>query len=385
MMMVKNSVLSLVAIALLACTATAGSRWTPEQAQAWSKKVGWLVGCNFTPSTAINQLEMWQTDTFDPATIDRELGWAEGIGMNSLRVFLHHVAWEQDPNGFLDRMDKFLELAHKHKIGVMFVFFDGCWDPMPRPGKQRTPRPHVHNSGWLQDPGREILSHPAQLDKLEPYVAAVFGRFAQDDRIHAWDLFNEPENENRISYGDQGQKLELPDKAARVQPLLEKVFAWARKAQPSQPLTVGVWKGRWDKPERWTPIQRLCLEQSDVISFHSYGPLNDMKRCVTDLRPYGRPILCTEFMARGNGSTFDPVLPYLRDQNVGAYCWGLVAGKTQTLYPWDSWQKQYTAEPPLWHHDIFRKDGTPFSKKEVEFIRRVTMPTAAGKPSHRGS
>ncbi len=210
MMMVKNSVLLLVAIALLACTATAGSRWTPEQAQAWSKKVGWLVGCNFTPSTAINQLEMWQADTFDPATIDRELGWAEGIGMNSVRVFLHHIAWEQDPSGFLDRMDKFLELAHKHKIGVMFVFFDGCWDPMPRPGKQRSPRPHVHNSGWLQDPGREILSHPAQLDKLEPYVAAVFGRFAQDDRIHAWDLFNERKTRIESAMAIKDRSLSCP-------------------------------------------------------------------------------------------------------------------------------------------------------------------------------
>src|SRR5262245_50795470 len=113
--------------------------WPAGKANRWLERQGWLAGCNYLPATAINQLEMWQADTFDSDTIDRELGYAEHLGFNSLRVFLHHLLWEQDAKGFLQRMDRFLDLAAKHKIGVMFVLFDSCWDPHPRLGKPPAP------------------------------------------------------------------------------------------------------------------------------------------------------------------------------------------------------------------------------------------------------
>ena len=71
-------------------------------------------------------------------------------------------------------------------------------------------------------------------------------------------------------------------------------------------------------------------------------------------------MLCSEYMARPVGSTFDPVLAYLKQEHIGAYNWGFVAGKTQTIYPWDSWHKAYSSEPPVWFHDIFRPDGSPY-------------------------
>jgi hypothetical protein len=137
-------------------------------------------GANFIPSTAINQLEMWQEETFDPETIDRELGWAAGLGLNSMRVFLHHLLWEQDREGFLRRLDRFLEIAEHHRIGVIFVLFDGVWDPEPRLGKQRAPRPHVHNSGWVQSPGAAVLDRKGTTSFTKRIlgrgVHPVFGR-----------------------------------------------------------------------------------------------------------------------------------------------------------------------------------------------------------------
>ena len=375
MNMKSSCLITLLAITLSSFAGLAAdepARWSPEKANAWYAKQPWLVGCNFTPSTAINQLEMWQADTFDPTTIDRELGWAEQIGYNSVRVFLHHLAWKQDPQGFLGRMDQFLALAAKHKIGVMFVFFDSCWDPQPQQGRQRAPRPGIHNSGWVQDPGREILSDPARLDGLKPYVMAVLKRFGSDPRVLLWDLFNEPDNDNRSSYGADGAKTELPNKAEATLPLLKKVFAWAREAKPDQPVTAGVWMGTWADPAKLSPFERFMLENADVISFHSYAKLDDLKQCVANLRRYQRPILCSEYMSRGSGSTFDPNAGYLKEQKVAAYQWGLVDGKTQTIYPWDSWQKAYTGEPPLWFHEFFRKDGTPYDAKEAEYIRHLT-------------
>jgi Cellulase (glycosyl hydrolase family 5) len=373
---------SAILLVIASMTATPGPArsaepgpWPVEKAAAWSRAHPWLVGCNFAPSAAINQLEMWQADTFDPLTIDRELGWAESLGFNSVRVFLHHMLWEQDPPGFLARMEQFLTIADRHHIGVMFVLFDAVWDPFPRPGKQRDPKPGLHNSGWVQSPGARILADPRKHDSLKEYVAGVLTAFKADRRVHAWDLFNEPDNTNGSSYGRQ----EPPNKPERAMALLEKAFAWAREVAPSQPLTAGVWIGNLSDPDRLSPINRYMLTQSDVISFHNYRPLAELKKDVESLKRYRRPILCTEYMARPMGSTFDPILPYLKEEHIGAYNWGFVAGKTQTIYPWDSWKKPYTAEPPVWFHDIFRPDGTPYDAREVAFIQKVTGKAAPGE------
>jgi hypothetical protein len=359
---------------LAAARADARERWTAEQANAWYEKQPWLVGCNFIPSTAINQLEMWQAESFDPDSIDRELGWAADLGFTNVRVFFHNLLWEQDREGFLKRVERFLEIADRHGIGVMMVPLDGVWDPEPKLGPQRPPRPHVHNSGWLQTPGREILADPSRHDELKPYIQGLVGRFRDDRRIQVWDLFNEPDNPNRNSYGKDGSKAELPEdvKEAMATALLANLFIWAREVDPQQPLTAGVWRGEWSKQDALTPYNRLMLDESDVISFHCYGPPAEMRRRVEQLRPYGRPLLCTEYMSRGSGSTFDPLLGYLKREKIAAYNWGLVDGKTQTIYPWETWQKTYTARPDLWFHDVFQADGTPYRADEVEYIKRLT-------------
>ncbi len=343
-------------------------RWSESRARTWDLNTGWKVGCNYGPATAINQLEMWQADTFDPATLDRELGWAQDLGFNSLRVFLHDQAWSQDPKGFLKRVDTFLDLAEKHRIGVILVPFDAVWDPFPKAGPQRAPKPHVHNSGWVQSPGAEILGDPSRHDSMKPYLDAVMHRFRNDRRVHAWDLFNEPDNPNTSAYGS----VELRDKKERALEFLTKVWGWARAIEARQPLTSGVWIGNWADPEKLTPMEKFQLENSDIISFHHYGDLAGLQKCVENLRRYRRPILCTEYMARPVGSTFDPHLGWMRERNVAAYNWGFVAGKTQTQYPWDSWKQTYTAEPPVWFHEIFRADGRAYRPEEVRYIRRIT-------------
>ncbi len=359
---------------LLGGSATARDRWTVEQANAWYAEQPWLVGCNFSPSTAINQLEMWQADTFDPETIDRELGWSADIGFNSIRVYLHNLLWEQDSEGLLRRIDQFLGIADKHGIGVMLVPLDGVWDPQPKLGKQREPRPHVHNSGWLQAPGAEILGDPKRHDELRPYIYGLIHHFRNDERVQLWDVFNEPDNPNRNSYGRDGTRTELPeDKKERMATrLLKGVFVWAREADPSQPLTAGVWRGDLSNHDNLTEYNRVMLDESDVVSFHSYGNLAFTVQRVDSLRRCKRPMLCTEYMSRGSGSTFDPVMGYLKKHKIAAYNWGLVAGKTQTNYPWETWRKQYTAEPELWFHEIFRKDGTPYDAEEIKYIKSLT-------------
>lgn len=348
--------------------ANAGERWSKERANDWHAKTGWLVGCNFNPSTAMNQLEMWQADTFDPETIDRELGWAEGLGFNSVRVYLHDLCWTEDSEGFCQRIDKFLQIADSHGIGVMFVPLDGVWDPFPKAGKQREPKPHTHNSGWVQSPGAKILGDPARHDELKPYIVGLLTRFKDDPRIHAWDLFNEPDNPNESAYG----KVELENKAQMAMLLLRKTFEWARQVDPSQPLTSAMWYDDWDDHDSMKEMDRFMTEQSDVISFHCYDDPATFAQKVERLQRYGRPILCSEYMARPRQSTFEQILPICQQHKVGAYNWGFVDGRSQTIYPWDSWNREYTAEPELWFHDIFRRDGTPYRQAEVELIRGLT-------------
>jgi hypothetical protein len=369
-MKIKSQILfaSLLLAGLMSGVANGQGRWSEEQANAWYAKHVPLVGCNFIPSTAINQLEMWQAGSFDPATIDRELGWAEGLGFTSVRVFLQNLLWPQDAEGFLKRMDEFLSIAHRHHIGVVFVLFDSCWDPDPKLGPQRAPKPFVHNSGWVQSPGREFTANPARLEELKPYVQGVVGRFRNDARIDFWDLYNEPDNLNDPAY----LKLEPANKVGTALILLWKTFAWAREMKPSQPLSSAPWLGPWADPAKLRPMEKTQFDLSDIITFHNYDKLDKLKRCVENLRRYHRPILCSEYMARPVGSTFDPNLRWLKEQNVGAYNWGFVSGKTQTIFPWDSWTKTYTNEPPVWFHDIFRADGTPYKADEVQFIKSLT-------------
>jgi hypothetical protein len=370
----KRVVQALSFILLLAFAALGQSKWSEQRARDWYAKQPWLLGSNYNPASAINQLEMWQADSFDPKRIDLELGWAEGLGMNTMRVFLHDLLWQQDADGFKRRLDQFLVIAAKHKIRPIFVLFDSVWDPDAKLGKQRAPKPGVHNSGWMQSPNRTELQDPSAYPKLEAYVKGVVGAFGKDQRVLAWDIWNEPDNENHGSYN----QLEPKNKVELVLKLLPQAFAWARAAGAEQPLTSGVWKGDWSTPEKMTAMDRLQIELSDVVTFHNYDAPTELEKRINWLKRYNRPLICTEYMARGNGSFFFGSLPVAKVHNVGMINWGFAQGKTQTHLPWDSWQRPYVdREPSIWFHEIFRNDGQPYLVEEVEFIRRMSGKTKA--------
>ncbi len=345
------------------------ARWTPDEATAYMARQPYPLGANYLPKNAINEFEMWQAATFDPQEIDTELGWAQSIGMTTMRVFLHDMLWQQDSKGFLGRMDEFLAISKRHGIKPVFVLFDSCWDPDPKLGPQHPPIPGVHNSGWVQAPGL-ALADPAQHPRFEAYVKGVVGHFAADDRILAWDVWNEPDNGGGGNY-----KNNLPNKVELMDAMLPEVFAWARSVGPSQPLTSGVWQNEptWADPAQWTPTEKIQLSESDIITFHNYSWPESFTARIESLQPLHRPILCTEFMARGAGSTFDGSLPIAAKYNVGAINWGLVQGKEQTELPWDSWKIPYTdRQPPIWFHEVFYSNGKPYREAETTLIKRIS-------------
>ncbi|MBD3254195.1 MAG: cellulase family glycosylhydrolase [Candidatus Lokiarchaeota archaeon] len=324
-------------------------RWDEEKANKWYKKQPWFVGCNYIPSTAINQLEMFQESTFDLQQIDKELQLAEDIGLNALRIFLHNLLWEDDSSSFKKRIKKFLEISEKHNMKILFVLFDEMWNQFPKLGAQPTPIPGIHNSGWVAGPGKKRIKKIEDFPIFRDYVQDIISTFAKDNRIIGWDIYNEP--------GNMGIR-------KRSLPLVIAGISWARKINPSQPITVGAYYDPF-----YPKINEICFNQSDIISFHDYSKAEETLKIIKTLNEFNRPILCTEYLARTHKNLFESHLPIFKKHKIGAFHWGLVAGKTQTIYPWDS--KKGNAEPELWYHDVFYPDGTPYSQNEIEFIKEI--------------
>ena len=359
-------------------------RWTEERAWQWHSENGWMVGTNFNPSTSINQLEFWQEDTYDPETIERELEWSAELGMNMHRVYLHNLLWDQDSIGFLERVDNYLNISESKNIKTLFVLLDDVWHPVPKLGKQPEPIPFVHNSGWVQAPGSEILGDSSRHDELKNYVKGVISHFADDKRVVGWDLYNEPDNVassdpenlvNNINFRGLNRGPEVKEKHIYSLSLLKKTFMWAREVNPSQPLTVGLWKDSetWNDIDSLSAIDRFAILNSDVISFHAYGDLEETMKKIEDLEQFNRPLLCTEYLARGEQNTFQIMLPLFKEKEIAAVNWGFVAGKTNTAFPWSSWQVEFDSLPKIWHHDIYLPDKTPYDEKEIAFLKDILL------------
>ena len=329
-------------------------RWPVKKVNDWYAAQPWLVGFNYIPATSINTTEFWQKDTFDPTTIDQELALAAQVGFNSARVFIQYLVWEGDPQGLEERLDQFLSIAKKHGIRILFVLFDDCcFGSMPEPflGRQPDMIPGEYSYGWTPSPGPARVQDRSVWPKLEAYVRGLVGRFRDDTRVLGWDLYNEPSN-NRMGNNSL--------------PLLRAAFVWARQVNPTQPLTVGVWGDALNNTQTQEATE-VCLEQSDVISFHSYLDATKLEQQIIAFESHGRPIFCTEWLNRPVGSLAETCLPVLARHRVGCFHWGLVNGKTQTHFPWES--KAGAPEPKVWQHDIFRRNHTPYDEKELSVFK----------------
>ncbi|MBR99771.1 MAG: 1,4-beta-xylanase [Flavobacteriaceae bacterium] len=374
-------ILSIFFLIFIQCQRTPKStlnfRWSEEKAWEWKEENGWMVGTNFNPSTSVNQLEFWQEETFDIETIKRELKWSAELGMNLHRVYLHNLLWDQDSLGLLKRMENYLKIADSNDIKTLFVLLDDCWHPLPKPGKQPDPIPFVHNSQWVQAPGAYILGDSLRHIEVKNYIKGVVTHFADDQRVIGWDLYNEPGNLNAGVPGyDEFEVKENKD--IYTLSLLKKAFKWVREVNPSQPITTSVWKAdgkdkNWSKLDSLSDLSQFTILNSDIISFHTYGNIGEMKLRINQLKKYNRPILCTEYLARGQGSTFQAMLPLLKEEQVSAINWGFVAGKTNTLFPWSSWEEEFDSLPKIWHHDIFLPDKTPYDQNEIDFLKEILL------------
>ena len=366
-------------------------RWPAEKANAWYAKLPWLVGCNYYPATAINQIEMWQASTFDPKTIDKELALAKSIGMNTLRVYLHDMVWADDEQGLYQRMDQFLDICKQHNIRPFFVFFDDCHYPDPVLGVQPLPVKGWHNSGWRNCPARDVAlrfangkATEAEIAQLKGYVQNTIRRFKDDDRVLFWELYNEPGRGN--SETPQKPKYRPVQMREKSNKLVYESWKWAREINSSQPIS-SCTRGS-------VGLVNIAINRanSDIHSIHCYEPADELEKLIQEYKQDGRPVIMTEWLARTRGSTVAECLPVMKKYNVGAICWGFVSGKSGTIWPWSSRQEdgkptsvaakrkageivqpgEKFPEPEVWFHDLFRIDGTPYDPAEIKVFKELT-------------
>ena len=350
-------------------------RWTPSDAQAWWAARPWLCGFNFLPSSAVNFIEMWHRDSFDAATIERELGWAADLGFNAFRINLHYLVWKHDRSGLIERLDRVMGIADRLGIGTIPVLFDDCGFGgfEPEYGPQPDPRPGIHNSRAVASPGRALLREASERDGFEAYTRELVAHFRDDPRVVFWDLYNEPGN--HMVFGPDGAEVYTPDFSAHSLALLRDCFVWARAEAPTQPLTVGAWNtpvAGVVQAAYETEIDRTALELSDIVSFHAYLATDKVAAILDALERRGRPMICTEWMARPVGSLIADQLRMFRGRGVGCVQWGLVKGRTQTWLPWPEELVAAHgghADRSIWFHDILDEAGEPYDANETETLR----------------
>lgn len=360
------SIILLLALSLGICIAgpkksTAGERWSEEKANAWYKSKPWPVGCVFIPSYAGTPVEFWGAEYFNPEVLDKELALAEGLGFNTIRLFLADIVWQTDHDGFMDRLEKTIALADKHGLSILMTFYtNGGTIKNPYVGPQPQPAEGIHNSVWMSSPGRDIVNNPAKWGIIEKYQKEIMTKYKDDSRILAWCLYNEPENTSTFN----------------TLPFLREVFKWAREVNPSQPCTSPVWQIPGSARTNW-PIVAFVWENSDIISFHCYADYSVTSRFVKITEQFNRPVFCSEWMARTKGSNYYTIGPLFKKHKIGSYSYGLVNGKQQCHYPWNANDKDgnkipFKEEPPVWFHDLFKPDHTPWDPIETEFIKSLT-------------
>jgi len=324
-------------------------RWSAERANQWYAKQPWPCGFNYIPANVISYTEMWMPHAYDGKIIDRELALAQGIGCNCLRVVLPFVVWEHDPDAFRQRLRDFLGVCDKRGLRVMLSLFDDCCEIKdPIYGQQPDVVNGVYANAWSASPGHSLVRDSKSWSRLERYITDIIASFKDDPRVWVWDLYNEPTN------GGMGN-------ASLA--LLVEVIAWARRVAPSQPLTIG----EWNKNEA---LNKICRECSDIITFHNYNHSDRLAQHIESLKPYGRPIINTEWLCRHGQSVPETCLPIFRRENVGCMHWGLVNGRTQTHLHW-GWTPD-KGEPEVWQHDLYHGDHTPYKEMEIDLFREYT-------------
>jgi hypothetical protein len=265
----------------------------------------WMRGANYVPSYARNDVQLWLE--YDPAVIDRELGYAERLKLNTVRVFLNVAVFEKQPEKLLADFENFLSLCDKHQIKMMPVLFDSCFDP------QEVDVNNYKGKNWIPSPGFPRLGDK-DWPEMEKFIRAVVGKYRDDKRIVLWDVMNEPESTGK--WRDAEGKAKIVDFVRRA---LKRV----KEEKPVQPLGIG-----WAFSGNIT----LAAELSDVLILHNYLPIGGLAADIRQIKEMGKsmnkPVILNEFVGRPQ-QRIEEALPVVAKEKMGWCFWELMIGSTQ--------------------------------------------------------
>ena len=310
-----------------------------------------LVGCNYTPAYAVNQVQFWHD--FRAKVVEKELAAARKyFGISTLRVYMHNINFDEEKQVFLANLEKFLVICDKYGIRPGFVFFDGCHRHegifLDKPTK---PVSGFHNGRWAQCPQARDIDKD-NLEKFKPYVQEIIRAHRTDKRVLFWEIHNEPPPGD--NYRDRLKKAG---------------YKWAKEVKPIQPV-LNCEKGR----RGWADCEVTDIVDSHVYS-HAHGPL----RYLADVNP-GKGTVFTEAGARWKASRRNfggpiDIVHWLQRRRKegkstpGVYlCWELMVGNSNCRWHWID--KPGAAEPEIPWCGLLWPDATPVSLAEAEAVRR---------------
>ena len=357
-------------------------RWTKEKAWEWYNSRPWIRGFNYVPSDCVGWLEMWQE--YDHAskveTIRRELALAARIGFNAVRQFLAFDVWLYQHDSFMANVEEYISIAAENGLGVMLALISDGGVPKKEPvfGEVKTTRgvhagednaapeiPGIFPSERKWEPSMPIVDpkpkfspvdEPALAEQFYRYVDELAEKYAKDERVIFWNVWNEPGNSNRGT-------LSVPH--------IRRAFEILRAHDPIQPLAADLW--RFPKNNKLTAEETVAAELSDVISYHDYGSLDHSVRVIEFLRGFGRPMLNTEWLHRVQFNSVYTHLPLYYNNGIGIFNWGLVEGKFHGKEPWENCWRRYAAGEKLditkWQHDLLRANLRPYDPEEIKKFR----------------
>lgn len=348
-------------------------KWTKERAWEWYNKQPWIRGFCYYPSCCLNMIEMWQEYNWDKvkATMEKEMAIAKEWGFNAVRILTLFDLYLDQPEAHLNHLEEFIQICDKNQIKVMVCIGNDCLVSKsnykkPSYGEQeydlgyhsgKAISPHI----VMNEPGYALADEPEYFDLYLEYVEAIISKYAKDERVLLWDIYNEPGNSRR---GMMSYKV------------MEESFKIARKYDTIQPCAACCWSYN-EKDEPYKEIELKALEMSDVILYHGYMNYKKHKRTVKFLKKtYERPLFNTEWLHRIWHNDVEHFFPYFRKNKIAAFNWGFVRGKSQTNEPWEWLFNEYHLghgkdwDFTKWQHDLIRSNLEPYDFKEYEIIKR---------------
>lgn len=345
--------------------------WSKERAWEWYNARPWIRGCNYMSADCANRIDQWQELGFEErlVTTEEEFKLTQELGYNSIRIILEFIVWDEQRDGFMERFERYISLATKYGISCMVVLANDCMRPksfeVNKIGKQKVDLGYhggrkTSQHGHHDEMGWHVLDDPSTAPRYFEMVREIVAKYRDDERIIIWNVYNEVGNSKR-------DKVTLPN--------LKRMFEIIREIEPIQPLTAEAWRLDTQDIADLSHVEQYALNNSDIVSFHSYSHYMNIVQIIHTLKNLGRPILCTEWLARGMGNNVQELFPLFFLEKIGCYNWGFVAGKYQTYEPWNGIWEQYEKNPNLnfdftkWLHDLYRPNHRPYNPKEIELIK----------------